>query len=383
MPRAALITPPWAIRIVFGVNGAALGVWFPRIPDVKAALQVDLFTLSMCFFMLPLGTMIGFAIAQAVIARLGPRQTCIVAGPVFVLGILLPAFAPQVVLLGAALFVVGLMVGSIEVAMNTMAGIYEKQAKRRIMTSCHAFWSFGGMLGALTAGGFAQAGISFPVQQVILTPPLAALAWYAATALGPEGERVPSPKKVFTLPTAGLIGLCVMPMGALLLEGAMMEWSALLLRDDLLVAPFTAAAIYAAFAVAMALARLMGDPLASRFGAPRIIAVSAILAGLGAAGFGAATGPATAMIAGVTLGIGIANIYPLAMSLATQAPGASEQNIAAVAFTAFTAFLVGPPLIGTLGSFIGLPATFIVLAPVGLYPLLMLQVPRRLSLSES
>ena len=382
MPRAPLISSHLALRLVFGVNGAAIGVWFPRIPDVKAALQVDLFTLSLCFFMLPFGTMLGFAIAQKVIARLGPRQTCIVVGPLFVVSILLPAFAPVILLLAAALFVVGLTIASIEVGMNTMAGAYEAQTGRRIMTSCHAFWSFGGMAGALVAGGFAQAGISFPVQQAILTAPLALAAWVTARDLGPEPARAQGATTLFSIPSAALLGLCLMPMGALLLEGAMMEWSALFLRGDLGVSPFQAAAIYAAFAVAMGAARMLGDPLAARFGATGVIVASALLAGAGVAWFSLSSGPGSALVAAMVLGIGIANIYPLAMSLAAAAPGPTEHNIAAVALSAFSAFLIGPPLMGTIGSLWGLPVAFLLLTPIGLYPLAMTRVPRRLTAPE-
>jgi len=372
-----------AVRLVFAANGAALGLWLPRIPDVKTALEVDLFTLSLCFFMLPLGTMLGFGLAQKVIGRLGLRQTCVVVGPLFVLSIFLPAFAPVVPLLALALFLVGLTIASIEVAMNTMAGEYEKQSGRRIMTSCHAFWSFGSMSGALIAGGFAQAGISFPVQQVVTGPALALAAWWVAKGLGPEGPRSTAPSTVFALPTAAIAGLCALPMGSLMLEGAMMEWSALLLREERLLSPFAAALIYAFYAVAMAIARMFGDTLASRFGATQVIAASAMMAGAGIAAFAISATTTTALMSGMLLGLGIANIYPLAMSLAAQAPGVSERNIAAVALTAFSAFLIGPPLIGTLGSFWGLSVAFLILTPFGLYPLLMLGVPRKLTSPEA
>ena len=40
------------LRLVFALNGVAIATWFPRIPDVKSTLQLDLFWLSICFFML-------------------------------------------------------------------------------------------------------------------------------------------------------------------------------------------------------------------------------------------------------------------------------------------------------------------------------------------
>ena len=68
--------------------------------------------------------------------------------------------------------------------------------------------------------------------------------------------------------------MCLIPIGALLIEGAMMEWSALLLRDYVKGAgPFATAATFSAFALAMALTRLTGDWQAERFG-PRPVILS-------------------------------------------------------------------------------------------------------------
>ena len=78
------------------------------------------------------------------------------------------------------------------------------------------------------------------------------------------------------------------------------------------------------------------------------------------------------------VGAGCANIYPLTMSMVGQIPGQRpERNVATLALTAFTAFLIGPPAIGVLASHFGLPAALALLAPLGLVPLLLLERRRR------
>ena len=174
------------MRLTFAFNALGLAVWFPRIPDVKALLEVDLLILSFCFFMAPLGTMIGFFAAPAIIARWGVRQTCRITGPIFILMFIPPALAGTAIQLGTALLLAGLTIASIEVAMNAKAVEVETTAGRRIMASCHGFWSLGSMLGALLGGAFGGLGISFLVQQVTLAPLFALLAYFAATALPPD-----------------------------------------------------------------------------------------------------------------------------------------------------------------------------------------------------
>ena len=52
-----------------------------------------------------------------------------------------------------------------------------------------------------------------------------------------------------------------------------------------------------------------------------------------------------------------------------------ERNVATLALVAFTAFLIGPPAIGTMAHVIGLPWALAVLAPLGLVPLAILGRP--------
>ena len=83
--------------------------------------------------------------------------------------------------------------------------------------------------------------------------------------------------------------------------------------------------------------------------------------------------PAAALV-----GIGCGNIYPLTMSMVGQVPGPRpERNVATLALVAFTAFLIGPPLIGALAHLVGLPVALALLAPLGLAPLLLLAAAGR------
>jgi MFS family permease len=155
----------------------------------------------------------------------------------------------------------------------------------------------------------------------------------------------------------------------------MMEWSALLMRESKGAGPFVTALTFSVFALAMAVARLTGDRLAERFGPRAVILASGLAMATGILGFGLAPGLWMSLPAALLVGAGCGNIYPLTMSMVGQLPGPRpERNVATLALIAFTAFLIGPPVIGTLAHLVGLPVALALLAPLGLAPLAL--VPR-------
>jgi MFS family permease len=361
------------LQMVFALNAIGLAVWFPRIPDVKAALGLDVLTLAFCLFGMPAGTMLGFLSVGWLIRRIGLKATCVWGGSGFLVSFIAPALAPDALMLGLALFLSGLTIATIEVAMNAKASQTERVLGRRIMTRCHAFWSFGTVGGAILGGAFAERGISFLTQQLVLQPIFAAATvFFALRLIADDPEPKAEEPAGFQLPSVALVLVCLVPIGALLIEGAMMEWSALLLREWKGAGPLVTALTFGVFAMAMALIRLMGDRLAEELGAVRVIAGSGLLMGAGILGFGLAPGLWMAIPAAALVGIGCGNIYPLTMSMVGRVPGARpERNVATLALVAFTAFLVGPPLIGGLAHLVGLPVALALLAPLGLVPLVL------------
>jgi MFS family permease len=362
-----------ALQAVFALNALGLAAWFPRIPDVKAALGLDVLTLAICLFGLPAGTMLGFLTVSRITRRFGLKRTTIWAGAGFLVSFIGPALAGNAVALGLTLFLCGLTIAAIEVAMNAKASQMERALGRRIMTRCHAFWSFGTVGGALIGGAFAQAEVSFLAQQAIIQPVFAALTIVFGRMLAEDEARVAEEKAGFALPSQALFLLCLVPIGALLIEGAMMEWSALLLREHVGASPFATAATFSVFALAMAGTRLAGDRLAELFGAQPVILASGLLMAAAILGFGLSPALWLSVPFAALAGVGCANIYPLTMSMVAPLPGqAPEKNVATLALTAFTAFLIGPPFIGVAATFVGLPAAIALLAPLGAAPLLVM-----------
>jgi MFS family permease len=136
----------------------------------------------------------------------------------------------------------------------------------------------------------------------------------------------------------------------------MADWSAVYLRETLGSSMAIAATGFAAFCLAMAVGRFMGDRLVLCLGARAVLRGSGSVAAAGLGGALLNGHPLAGIIGCALVGLGIANIIPVVFSAAaTRAaktqPGAA---LAAVATIGYGGFLSGPPLIGITAEAAGL-----------------------------
>lgn len=384
-----LPSPVLAIFGVFFVESAVLGNWIPRIPEVKAALELSDSTLGLCLLAMPFGSLTGLVIAGRAVEWLGLRDACRAVLPLWALLFMLPAFVGSAPALAAALFVAGVSIALVEVAMNTEADVIEVRAGRRIMSRCHGFWSLGSMAGALVGSLFAQAGISLVAHFTIVMPLLAVVGYAVASALPPD-PRVDAPTEasgrpdpvpegasgivvaaerapLFRLPSRAILLLCAMPLGIMIVEGAFIDWSAVFMRSVLDASPLVIGIAYAFFSSVMAVTRLSGDAIAARVGDHAVVRASGLAATAGVTLFALAPTVPLAFAGAALAGAGVAIVYPLAVTAAARRPGrTSADNVAALTMISFSAFLFGPPLIGFLSDAFGLRAALLSLAPLAL-----------------
>ena len=141
----------------------------------------------------------------------------------------------------------------------------------------------------------------------------------------------------------------------LMAEGAMADWSAVYLHDTLGSSPSVAAVGFAAFSLAMAAGRFIGDVLVRRLGPRQVLRGSSTVAAVGLAAALLLGHPAIGIVGCALVGLGIANIIPVLFSAAARVPGVPPgRALAAVATTGYLGFLAGPPLIGIVAETAGL-----------------------------
>jgi predicted MFS family arabinose efflux permease len=231
--------------------------------------------------------------------------------------------------------------------------------RRPVMPSFHAAFSLGGMIGAglggLVAGGLSPTAHLLTLTAVGLLVTAVAgpvLLCHPAPAAGPAAkEPVPRRLKGRTRQLVvlfGVIALCT-AYG----EGAMADWGALHLEEDLHAHPGIAAAGYSLFALAMTAGRLSGTAMLERLGQTRTLVAGGTTAAAGMLLGALAPSVWLALLGFAVTGLGLANIFPVAVARAGALAGPG--GVAAASTLGYGGMLLGPPAIGFLADWFSLP----------------------------
>jgi MFS family permease len=234
----------------------------------------------------------------------------------------LPVVATSLPLLVAALALLGMANGSMDVTMNAHAVEVETFVGRPIMSSLHGMWSVGGVVGATAGGLLVGQGLSQQAHLALVGALLLVGVLVTRRYLPPSTAHgdVAGPK--FALPSAAMLGLGCLIFCAFLIEGALADWSAVYFQDSLRTTPAIAAVGYGAFAFAMTVMRFLGDRTAATWGAEPLLRWSN----------GAAAIALTAAL--------------WAQQVGRRSTASAGQGIAAMAAMGYSGFLVGPAFIG-------------------------------------
>jgi MFS family permease len=347
---------------MFLLNGAVFASWVPHIPAVKARLALNDAQLGLLLLCIAAGSMAALALAGWAVSRLGSRAVTIAAALGLALTLPPRLATASVAVTGAALVAFGAFNALLDVAMNAQAVEVQERYGRSIMSSFHGCFSLGGLCGAALGGAFMAAGAGDLRHPLAVTVAAVLCIGVASGALLPSAPARTEREPVFVRPTGALVPLGLLALGALMVEGAMADWSAVYLHDTLRATPQFAAAGFAVFSLAMALGRFGGDRLVDRYGPARLLRRSGVLAAAGL--LIALAGSQPAALAGFgLLGLGMANAIPVLFTAAGRVPGAEPgRALAAVASAGYLGFLAGPPLIGFVAEAWTLPTALAGLA---------------------
>ena len=341
---------------VFFANGAAIGSWVPHIPEAKHALGLSDGLLGLALLGMAAGSLVGLPLSGVLTARFGSRRTTTAAILALLLATPLPLLAPSLAAFSVTLILLGIANGAVDVAMNTQAIAVEERVGRAIMSGFHGFFTAGGLAGAAAAGLAMEAGTD-PLAH--LTASVALLLLVTLRAVRSLLPAVPAAAKtaIFRLPRGALLSLGVFALCSLLAEGAMGDWAAVYLREDLGTGAGYAALGFAGFSLAMAAGRFLGDRVVRRHGGRAVLYVGAGVAST-VLTTGLLAGEPWAAVAGFSgVGLGLANAVPILFRAAGKISGIRhELAIAAVSTAGYCGFLAGPPVIGLIAEQLGLAA---------------------------
>ena len=366
------MSPRLATTGVFLVNGAVVGTWVAQIPWIQERFDLSRSAIGLILVGMSLAVVLALPVAGQAVARQGSERVTRAGGIAAALAVNLAVLAPHPLLVVAGLFVLGGASATMDVAMNSHGVKVQDDLGRPVMSSLHAGWSFGGMIGAASAAGLAALGLDPRIGVAIASALLlaAVVVWTGRIGPGSTAEGADTPG--FTLPARGVVLLAVLCMLVMVTEGAMADWGGLYLRQDLGAGAAVAALAFAFFTAGMTTGRVVGDWVNHRIGPVALLRWGALLTGIPLAAMLLAGAPAAALAGLFAIGLGVSNGVPLMFSAAGGLPDTpSGPSIAAVSSMGSLGFLAGPPFIGLLADAVSLPwaLTTLILGAVAVFAL--------------
>ncbi|HVZ13738.1 MAG TPA: MFS transporter [Bauldia sp.] len=380
------ITSARLVMAVYFAEAVTMGTWFPRIPDVQAALGLGPAQLAIALLGSSTGGFIASMFAPRLIERITPRRAMMLGFLLYCLALELPGWAWDTWSLLAALFIMGTTYVLIDLSMNVEAARIQQATGRRIMSKCHGFWSLGSICGLLVGAMFAGLHTDLRWQAVVVgvvAVPVGALLGKALPVVAPA-VRAKVREFPVTLPTPALATLCIFAFGVLLAELTTRNWGAVYLREALGASPALGGIGLAEFSLFMAIGRLSGDRLTERFGPVVLGRGAAALAVVGVGLLLVAHGAIVAAVALAALGLGVSVGYPLTVTAAaSRGDRTPARNVASLSAVSYVASVVGPPLVGFVAQSAGLRWGLATILPLMILSALFAGSLRRRPLAES
>ncbi|MEU9834358.1 MFS transporter [Streptosporangium sp. NPDC048047] len=363
----ALRTARTGAVLTFVLAGLMCGSMTVRIPALSDKLGLSEASVGVTLLVWGLGALVTMQSMRRVMTRFGSRSVLRVGAPLCAATLALLAFAPTYPLLLVTAGLFGMAFGAVDVAMNAQGSAVERTYGRPLMNGMHAGWCVGAISAGLLGTAAIAAGLSSTAHLAIVAlvslPLLVAISRTylpdpVVTEDGRAGARRRMPPVVYLL---GVIAFC-----AFMVEGTVADWNGLYLRDVLGAPEALAALGYPVLEAGMLFGRLGGDRIRARFGARGMLMVSGLVT---AAMFAVVLTASTAMVAIAVMflvGIGVATISPMALSLAGGAVANPGPAIAQTGAMGYAGLLLGPVVIGFISDVATLRAALGIAVVLGL-----------------
>ncbi|GAA5543605.1 MFS transporter [Brucella sp. NBRC 113783] len=360
----------FALFVLFFLPGLGHASWATRTPALRDALTASTEQMGFILFGPSIGSLSGILASGALTTRFGTRNVIRLGLLTLSAGLALTALSAEgelAALAFAGLFLFGIGVGWMEVAINVEGALLEEISGKSIMPALHGCFSLGTFVGAMIGMGMSHLAVSVVahvsgIAAVTLCITLYFVRFVPVHKSSPDHASKQSSfgavivKELKDLRLM-LIGLFV--LGLALAEGSANDWLPLLMVDDYGVRQPIESAVFVIFACSMTIGRFAGGFAVDRFGEKVVARMSAASAAVGLLLVIIAPHPLIAAAAVAFWGLGAALGFPLAISAGASSGRNSAVRVSLVATIGYLAFLVGPPSLGLLGEHFGLRIAFL------------------------
>lgn len=368
----ALVMQIMANKALFFIAGFCIAAWAPLVPYIKSHFNLDSIELSKLILLMGLGSLAGMFTTNFLFRFLGARVLLIGASTLLLLSLVMLSIFINIYVLAFFIFSFGLSLGLVEVGANIYGSYLEQKSNKVLMSSFHGYYSTGEILSILVMMLLLYAGFDIYHVTILLCLILFILviyklqhiqSFYVSYTLSKE-TTVFSLKNIWhKLPKSLVLSLAIIVAIMLMIEGAMLDWSAVFLQEKADINIEFASSGYIILVLFMAIGRFSAAYFLKHFCARNILFISLVICSI--ALFIVSTSNYLMLIytAFAMLGLGLANILPLSISLASkQTLIKANLAITFVSSSAYVSLIIGPAFVGAISQYHGLSFAFIVLA---------------------
>lgn len=359
-----------AVFLLFFANALAYASVVPRLPEIRNDIGLSNTALGTAIAAMPVGALVAGLSAGVLGARIGSGRLAALCTFGFALVLPLISLASAWWMLAGCLFLMGVLDAIMDVAMNAHGLRVQHGYGRSILSSFHALWSIGAVVGGLISTTLAGTGLSLGwhllaigallvvlgvgVWPMLLPGPDEESGPREADTAGDGGPAVPAVRAAMAaLPVVTMLGLLLVMSSVV--EDTPASWGSALLQDDYRASTVMAGMAYVVFQTMMTIGRLLGDRTIDRYGRVAVARVGGLLIAVPLGLALLADSAVAVIIAFGCAGLGTATLFPAAMQAAGSIPGVrSGDGIAVVSWMARLGFLAGPPLVGLVGDRVNL-----------------------------
>jgi MFS family permease len=359
----------WASYWMLGYFAFLEAILGPLMLFIRSDLRLSYTLASLHFSAFALGAVAMGILADRITQRWGRRAAVWGGGIGMAAGALLVALSPVAAgtILGA--FLMGLLGGLLLITLQAALADRHQQFSSVALTEANVFASGFAFLAPLMVGLVTAVGLGwrlalFPILAVLV---VIGLRYWSApfpvrSAAHHEPAKATGGRARLPLAYWAFWWLIALETGA---EWSVVYWGASFLASDSPLSKADAATAMAAFFLAMLLGRVIGSRLTRALPGLLMLAVSLGIALVGFPLFWLVPLPLVRVVGLFIVGLGLANVYPLGVALATgTAPGQADRASARLSVAAGLSALIAPFILGALADHIGIEQAFGIAIPL-------------------
>lgn len=344
-------TPSLTISFAFFTLSVLNGTWIARIPGIQANLGLNNAQLGLSLLGLSIGSLVMSLLSGWVLSKFTTGKAALYSTLLFSITFILPTLAFNQWSLMLALMLLGAANSFMNISINAAAASIERSHGVTIMSACHGMFSLGGMIGAALSGWIATLDVPPTLHFAAMSLIMIVAHWTLRPIVlqMPDTGAVSGPR--FAIPRKSLLVLAFIAFAVILTEGAIGDWGALYLRNELGGSPFIGSLGYAGFCLTMAIGRFSGDAVRQRWGTRNTIRVGAVTGALGLILLIFSQFPIAGVFCFILCGIGFSTIVPTVYSAAARNPDVTPSiGLASVATAGVIGGMTGRLLIGNISE---------------------------------